>query len=109
MYSNSSKARLLSNLSNEVRLEILSIICDNESSVGNLAERLNMSQSAISQHLAKLRRDGLVATRKDGQTVYYICRNPGVQRVLDMLSEIFSPSFEKKNGYPLAHPRKSSI
>lgn len=102
MYSNSSKARLLSSLSNEVRLEILAIICENECSVGNLADRLNMSQSAISQHLAKLRRDGLVATRKDAQTVYYTCRNPGVQRVLDMLSEVFSPSFERKNGYPLA-------
>ena len=99
MYSNASKARLFSSLSNAVRLELLSIVSERETSVGELCLRLNMSQSAISQHLGKLRADGLVTTRREAQTVYYRCANPGVQRVLDMLNEIFSPKFDAENSY----------
>ena len=94
MYSNASKARLLSSLSNAVRLELLSIVSERESSVGELCSKLDMSQSAVSQHLAKLRADGLVTTRRDAQTVYYSCANPGVQRVLDMLNGIFSSTLK---------------
>lgn len=99
MYSNASKARLLSNLSNAVRLELLSIVSERETSVGELSSRLDLSQSAVSQHLAKLRADGLVTTRRDAQSIYYSCDNPGVQRVLDMLDEIFSPEFDAANTY----------
>ncbi|WP_112500353.1 metalloregulator ArsR/SmtB family transcription factor [Agrobacterium sp. lyk4-40-TYG-31] len=106
MYSNTSKARLLTNLSNAARLEILEIISERETSVNELAARLEMSQSAVSQHLARLRVDGLVTTRRDAQTVYYRCANPGVQRVLEMLNEIFSPEFDAANGTTLARPRK---
>ncbi|MDO5897266.1 ArsR/SmtB family transcription factor [Agrobacterium sp. Azo12] len=105
MYSNKSKARLLTNLSNAVRLGILEIVSERETSVNELAERLEMSQSAISQHLARLREGGLVTTRRDAQTVYYRCTNPGVQRVLHMLNEIFSAEFDAANGLTLAeHP-----
>lgn len=102
MYSNTSKARLLTNMSNAARLEILEIISETETSVNELAERLEMSQSAVSQHLARLREDGLVTTRRDAQTVYYRCTNPGVQRVLNMLNEIFSAEFDAVNGATLA-------
>ena len=101
MYSNSSKARLLTNMSNAARLEILEIISETETSVNELAERLKMSQSAILQHLARLREDGLVTTRRDAQTIYYRCANPGVQRVLDILNEIFSAEFVSANGATL--------
>lgn len=90
IYSNASKAQLLSSLSNAVRLELLSIVSEQESSVGELCSILEMSQSAVSQHLAKLRADGLMTTRRDAQTAYYSCANPGVQRVLDVLNGIFS-------------------
>lgn len=106
MYSNTSKARLMMNLSNVTRLEILEIISERETSVSELAVRLEMSQSAVSQHLARLRADGLVTTRRDAQTVYYRCANPGVQRVLDMLNEIFSPEFDEANGATLARPSR---
>ena len=106
MYSNTSKARLMMNLSNVTRLEILEIISEKETSVSELAVRLEMSQSAVSQHLARLRADGLVTTRRDAQTVYYRCANPGVQRVLDMLNEIFSPEFDEANGATLARPSR---
>lgn len=99
MHSNAAKARLLTNLSNAARLELLGIVSENEQSVGNLAQMMRMSQSAVSQHLAKLRLDGLVETRRDAQTIYYRCKNPGVQRVLAMLNEIFSPEFDAANEY----------
>ncbi|MBN7808356.1 helix-turn-helix transcriptional regulator [Agrobacterium rosae] len=101
MYSNASKARLLTNLSNAARLELLSIVSEREMSVGELCSTLNMSQSAVSQHLARLRSDGLVNTRREAQTIYYSCANLGVQRVLKMLDEIFSPEFTAENAYVL--------
>ncbi|WP_320203515.1 ArsR/SmtB family transcription factor [Agrobacterium rosae] len=99
MYSNASKARLLSNLSNAVRLEILYTLSEHELSVGELSRRVTISQSALSQHLAKLRADGLVATRRQAQPIFYRCANPGVQRVLNILEEIFSPEFVASNDY----------
>lgn len=108
MYSNSSKARLLSNLSNAVRIELLSVILKREMSVGELCSKMQMSQSAVSQHLAKLRSDGLVNTRRDAQTIYYSCANPGVQRVLNLLDEIFSPEFSAENTYVFKSADKAS-
>ncbi|NTE87847.1 ArsR/SmtB family transcription factor [Agrobacterium rubi] len=98
MYSNASKARLLMKLANAARLEILEITSERETSVNELAVRLDMSQSAVSQHLARLRAGGLVTTRRDAQTVYYHCENSGVHRVLEILNEIFSPEFDAANG-----------
>lgn len=62
---------------------------DRETSVGDLVRKLNLSQSALSQHLAKLRTHDLVQTRRDAQTIYYRCADEGVQRVLSTLNEIF--------------------
>lgn len=105
MYSNASKARLLNSMANAIRLEILSIVSDRETSVGELCLALKMSQSAVSQHLAKLRADGLVTTRRDAQTIYYTCANPGVQRILNMLNEIFSPKFDAEYSYVMKKPK----
>ena len=99
MYSNVSKARLLTHLSNTTRLEILSLISDQEVSVGDLCSNMTISQSAVSQHLAKLRVDGLVSTRRESQIVYYSCTNMAVHRVLNLLDEIFSPEFTAENTY----------
>ena len=99
MYSNASKARLLTNLSNATRLEMLSLMTKREVSVGELCSKMTISQSAVSQHLAKLRSEGLVSTRRKSQIVYYTCTNVGVHRVLNLLDEIFSPEFAAKNMY----------
>ncbi|WP_348539577.1 metalloregulator ArsR/SmtB family transcription factor [Rhizobium sp. rho-1.1] len=90
------KARLLSNLSNEVRLQLLYMIMDKEVSVGDMAQSLGIRQSALSQHLARLRGDRLVRTRKVAQTVYYRCDHLAVRRLLETLSEIYKtrPSAE---------------
>jgi len=64
-------ARLLKLLSNEHRLLVLCQLAQSELSVGELNERVPLSQSALSQHLARLRQEGLVRTRRDRQTIYY--------------------------------------
>ena len=66
-----SAARLLKALANPHRLQVLCVLGDEELSVGELNERIPLSQSALSQHLKVLREDGLVTTRRASQTVYY--------------------------------------
>ncbi len=64
-------ARLLKAMGNEKRLQILCMLSQGERSVGDLNQDINLSQSALSQHLAVLRADGLVRTRRESQTIYY--------------------------------------
>ena len=59
--------------------------------VGRLAERAGLSQPAMSQHLAKLREDGLVATRRAGTTIHYRIADPRVARIMATLHDIFCP------------------
>jgi DNA-binding transcriptional ArsR family regulator len=66
-----SASRLLKAMANPYRLQILCVLGEGELSVGALNERISLSQSALSQHLAVLRDDGLVATRRESQTIYY--------------------------------------
>ncbi len=66
-----SAAGLLKALANPHRLLLLCLLADDELSVGTLNERIPLSQSALSQHLAVLRADGLVETRREAQTVFY--------------------------------------
>jgi len=69
-------ARLLRALANPHRLMVLCVLSEGELAVGELNERVPLSQSALSQHLAVLREDGLVATRREAQAVFYRL-NPG--------------------------------
>ena len=64
-------ARLLKALANERRLQVLCLLAGGEHSVGELNERLDVSQPALSQHLAVLREEGLVDTRREAQTIHY--------------------------------------
>jgi ArsR family transcriptional regulator, virulence genes transcriptional regulator len=82
--------RLLKLLANEKRLLILCFLASRgEITVGELAERVELSQSALSQHLAKLRADGLVAFRRASQTLYYRVADPRAMRLLLVLKEIY--------------------
>lgn len=81
---------LLKALSNEKRLLIVCALYKRERSVGELEKIVGLSQSALSQHLARLRRDGVVATRREAQTIYYSIKNPSVDRILGCLCEIFN-------------------
>jgi DNA-binding transcriptional ArsR family regulator len=78
-------AAFLNLLGNEKRLLIMNHLAGGELSVGILAERVQLSQSALSQHLAKLRAFGLVDTRRDRQMVYYSCSSGAARELLAML------------------------
>jgi len=85
-------SEFLKSLANPVRLRILCLICDREVSVGDIAEALHVRQSVVSQHLALLRKDGLVSTRRDGQTIYYALADKNVVHVMSALQQAFCPT-----------------
>ena len=70
---------------------------EGELSVGQLQDRVGLGQSALSQHLAKLREEGLVATRKESQTVFYSVCDPKAQQVLALLHDLFCPELGASN------------
>lgn len=84
-------AALLRTLSNERRLMILCQLGERELQVGALQPLVGLSQSALSQHLAVLREERLVATRREGQAVFYRIADPAALRVIATLAEIFCP------------------
>ena len=87
--NSTAAARLMKALSNPSRLLILCQLVEGELSVGALNEKVRLSQSAFSQHLAVLRKDGLVKTRKEAQTVYYSLADDRAERVLEVLHQLF--------------------
>jgi len=87
-----SAARLMKALANDSRLMILCYLDGKELSVSELNENLDLSQSALSQHLAVLRRDGLVKTRRDSQTIYYSLEGDQASRIISTLHQMFCPS-----------------
>jgi ArsR family transcriptional regulator, virulence genes transcriptional regulator len=82
-------SRLLKTLGNEKRLMLLCLLVEAERSVGDLNARLDLSQPALSQHLAVLREEGLVRTRRDGQTIYYSLAEGPAHRILETLHGIY--------------------
>lgn len=82
-------ARLLKALANDKRLLILCMLVDGEHSVGELNAGLDLSQPALSQHLALLREQGLVQTRRDAQTIYYALASGPVEALLGTLHSIY--------------------
>jgi ArsR family transcriptional regulator, virulence genes transcriptional regulator len=83
-------ARLLRLLGNENRLLLLChLVAQGEMGVGALAEAVGLSQPALSQHLAMLREDGLVATRRESQAVFYRLADPKAARVLALLHDLY--------------------
>ncbi len=76
---------LMKILSNQTRLLILCQLAGGERSVGDLARLLDVRESAMSQHLALLRHDGLVATRRHGQTIYYALERSDVKDLMAFL------------------------
>ncbi|KJF70252.1 ArsR/SmtB family transcription factor [Agrobacterium arsenijevicii] len=81
-------AALFTALANEKRLHVLTLLQQSELSVGALAEAVGISQSALSQHLSKLRRHGLVSTRRDAQTIFYFSNDGRVARMLQILAAL---------------------
>ena len=82
-------AEFLTLMGNEKRLAIMRHLLNGEMTVGTIAEKTSMSQSAMSQHLAKLRSLDLVETRRDRQMIYYSCRSDAVRKLMSTLDGIF--------------------
>ena len=82
-------AQLLKALANENRLMILCSLVQQELNVSQLNERMDLSQSALSQHLAWLRREGLVQTRRDAQTIFYSLQGSKAKQVIEVLQSIY--------------------
>lgn len=82
-------AGLMKALGNESRLMILCLLAEGERSVGELNDIIPLSQSALSQQLARLRQQGLVQTRRQSQTIYYSLADGPADRVIRLLHEIY--------------------
>jgi DNA-binding transcriptional ArsR family regulator len=82
-------ARLLRSLANPNRLMLLCALTEGELSVSALNERVPLSQSALSQHLAVLREEGLVTTRRESQTIYYSVTPGPALKILDVLHSTY--------------------
>lgn len=84
-------ANLLKAMSNSRRLLVLCQLNGGELSVGALQDRVGLSQSAMSQHLSRLKDEGLVESRRDAQTIYYRLSDPTAVRIIEVLAARFCP------------------
>ncbi|HMO08708.1 MAG TPA: metalloregulator ArsR/SmtB family transcription factor [Paracoccaceae bacterium] len=82
-------AAFLKALSHEGRLMILCHLSTGEKSVTELERLLDQRQAAVSQQLARLRLEGLVACRRDGKAIFYAIRDPRVSRLIGTLHDMF--------------------
>jgi len=82
-------ASMLRVLSHEARLTVLCDLVAGERTAGALVESSGLSQSALSQHLAKLRKEGVVATRREAQTIFYRLADPKAEKLIGMLHELY--------------------
>jgi DNA-binding transcriptional ArsR family regulator len=79
----------LKSLGNAQRLRILCLIMEQERPVGELAEQVGLTQSAVSQHLARMRQEGLIKSRREGQTIFYELADKNVARMIKLLESMF--------------------
>lgn len=85
-------ARLMRALANRHRLAIMCELLLGERSVGALGRAVRLDQSPLSQHLAKLRHEGLVKTRRESQTIHYRLAGKGAARVIEALHDVYCPT-----------------
>ena len=93
---------LLKAMSNERRLMILCHLAGGEKSVGQLEELISLSQSALSQHLARLRRDRLVRTRRNAQSIYYSLNGTQAVAVMSTLGSLYPAASARGGGGAMA-------
>lgn len=93
MRANAGKASaFLKSIAQEHRLMILCQLADGEKSVGDLVAMMDLRQPTLSQHLARLRAEGLVKTRRDGNVIYYALEDDQVLPVIEVLYDMFCRS-----------------
>jgi ArsR family transcriptional regulator, virulence genes transcriptional regulator len=93
-------ARFLKSMANPARLMVLCQLSTGEKSVGELERIVDISQSGLSQHLAVLRREGIVKTRRVGQTIQYSLAGREAALVMDVLYEVFCSKAARKSARP---------
>lgn len=82
-------SELLKAMASPHRLMLLCLMADREQSVGQLTEELGLRQATVSQHLARLRQEGLVSTRREGQTIYYSIANKAAAAIIGVLYKAY--------------------
>ncbi len=80
---------LMKTLGHADRLMILCHLSDGEKSVGQIARLLEISQSPVSQHLSRMRKEGIVTTRREAQTIYYSIKSGEASKIVELLYELF--------------------
>ena len=97
MSDNAKRAsEFLKALAHESRLMILCILTEGEKSVSELEDHLGLRQPTVSQQLARLRADGLVATRRDGKTIYYSVASDEARTVIGAIYDVFCRKARKR-------------
>lgn len=91
-HSAGKASALMKTLGHRDRLMILCHLADGEKSVGQIAKLLEISQSPLSQHLSRMRKEGLVETRREAQTIYYSLKSGEAARIVETLYELFCAS-----------------
>ena len=92
------KADFFRALGHPARVRILELISDQERAVGELQAELGLDSSGTSQHLAALRRQGLVETRRQGTTIFYKLKDQRVAQLLDVAREILTTNLSQTQG-----------
>ncbi|MCL5066959.1 MAG: metalloregulator ArsR/SmtB family transcription factor [Thaumarchaeota archaeon] len=89
-------AEICKTLGSPVRIEILNLLQDGEKTVSQLSERLELKQANVSQHLAVLRQRQVVATRKEGTSIYYRVSNPKIIQACRLMREVLIEQLKER-------------
>ena len=88
------QANICQTMANAKRLEIISILCDREVSVGEIAEKMDIRTANLSQHLSIMKAKGILTSRRDGVHIYYRIANPKVVKACSLMKEIMMEQME---------------
>lgn len=88
------KADFFKLLGHPVRVRVIELLHDGERTVGDLQQELGLDSSGTSQHLGALRRQGILATRRDGTSVYYRVSDPRIFQLLAVAKQILGAQLE---------------
>ena len=103
------QAELYQTMANAKRLAIVEMLSDGEKSVGSIAGALESTVSAISQHLRNMKDKNVVATRKEGQTVYYRLKNPKIIKGCHLVREILLEDLESQGRMARSYGEESTL
>ena len=91
------QANICQTMANPKRLEIISILCDRELAVGEIAEKMDIRTANLSQHLSIMKTKGILTSRRDGVHIYYRIANPKVVKACNLIKEILIEQMEAQS------------